>query len=294
MTKTRLYPTKKEIYAPGNYFVGIEEEKNKAVERIRTAYEFSQRLGLGKLYVCFSGGKDSVAVYGVCSLAFGKDLMDKCEFHYQYTGLDHPELVRFIRREFPFVERHLPARTMWEMIPQHGMPPTRLARYCCRELKERGGEGRFCLTGVRWEESSRRKNNRGEFESDGLLLNVDNTEDRRLLEHCIPKRKHICNPIVDWSDETVWRFISEENLPYCSLYDQGYDRLGCIGCPMDTKREKVLSSYPKYKEAYLRAFGRMLEERKRKGLDTKWKTPEEVMDWWLEKNPTDNSFSLDG
>ena len=100
MTKTMLYPTKKEIYAPGNYFVGIEEEKNKAVERIRTAYEFSQRLGLGKLYVCFSGGKDSVAVYGVCSLAFGKDLMDKCEFHYQYTGLDHPELVRFIRREF--------------------------------------------------------------------------------------------------------------------------------------------------------------------------------------------------
>ena len=63
---------------------------------------------------------------------------------------------------------------------------------------------------------------------------------------------------------------------------------------MDNKREKVLSSYPKYKEAYLRAFGRMLEERKRKGLDTKWKTPEEVMDWWLEKSPSNDSFSLDG
>ena len=274
--------TKKQIYAPNNYFLDIEEEKNKAVERIETAYSFSQQLGLGKLYVCFSGGKDSVVVYGLCRLAFGDSFLDFCEFHYQHTGLDHPELVHFIRNEFPFVKRHLPERTMWELIIENGMPPTRLARYCCRELKEKGGEGRFCLTGVRWEESPRRREKRGEFESDGLLLNVDNTEDRRLLEHCIPKRKHICNPIIDWSEETVWRFISEENLPYCSLYDQGYDRLGCIGCPMDTKREKVLSSYPKYKEAYLRAFERMLEERKRKGLKTTWRTPEEVMKWWLE------------
>ncbi|MCI6114913.1 MAG: hypothetical protein MR687_06470, partial [Spirochaetales bacterium] len=74
--------TRREIYSLGNYFVGIDGEKNKAVERVRTAYDFSQRLGLGKLYVCFSGGKDSVAVYGVCSLAFGKELMDRCEFHY--------------------------------------------------------------------------------------------------------------------------------------------------------------------------------------------------------------------
>ena len=50
---------------------------------------------------------------------------------------------------------------------------------------------------------------------------------------------------------------------------------------MDTHRAEVLDSYPKYREAYLRAFGRMLEERKRKGLDTKWKNPEEVMEWWL-------------
>ena len=282
MNRVEGQMTRKEIYSPGNYFVGIDEEKDKAIERVRTAYNFSQQLGLGKLYVCFSGGKDSVAVYGICSLAFGKDLMEKCEFHYQYTGLDHPELVRFIRKEFPFVERHLPERTMWEMIPAMGTPPTRRARYCCGELKERGGDGRFCLTGVRWAESFRRRNNRGEFESDGLLLNVDNTEDRRLLEHCIPKRKHICNPIVDWSEETVWRFISEQDLSYCSLYDKGFDRLGCIGCPMDTHRAEVLDSYPKYREAYLRAFGRMLEERNRKGLETTWKTPEEVMEWWLE------------
>lgn len=143
------YLTKIQIYAPSNYFLEIEEEKNKAVERIKTAYNFSQQLGLGKLYVCFSGGKDSVAVYGLCRLAFGEEYLNHCEFHYQHTGLDHPELVRFIRKQFPFVERHLPKKTMWELIVENGMPPTRLARYCCKELKEKGGEGRFCLTGVR-------------------------------------------------------------------------------------------------------------------------------------------------
>ena len=69
--------TRREIYSPNNYFVSIDEEKDKAVERVRMAYNFSQQLGLGKLYVCFSGGKDSVAVYGICSLAFEEDLMKK-------------------------------------------------------------------------------------------------------------------------------------------------------------------------------------------------------------------------
>lgn len=50
---------------------------------------------------------------------------------------------------------------------------------------------------------------------------------------------------------------------------------------MDTHREEVLDSYPKYKEAYLRAFERMLKERERKGLYTRWKSPDEVMEWWL-------------
>ena len=50
MNKAKCQMTKREIYSPNNYFVDIEEEKNKAVERVRMAYDFSQKLGLGKLY----------------------------------------------------------------------------------------------------------------------------------------------------------------------------------------------------------------------------------------------------
>ena len=119
------------------------------------------------------------------------------------------------------------------------------------------------------------------FETVNRKYEADNDEDRRELEHCIPKRKYICNPIVDWSDELVWRFIVEDNLPYCDLYDKGFNRLGCIGCPMSQNRNKELNMYPKYKEQYLRTFDKMLETRRRKGLKTSWKNAQEVYDWWI-------------
>ena len=55
--------------------------------------------------------------------------------------------------------------SMWSLIPQKLMPPTRIMRYCCAVLKEQGGNGRFITTGVRWAESSRRKRDRGVFEA---------------------------------------------------------------------------------------------------------------------------------
>lgn len=138
----------------------IESVYDRSAERIISAYELSQAQGKGKLYVAFSGGKDSVAVYGICKLAakkMGVDVLDICEFHYNITCVDPPELVQFIKREFPCVIMDKPLVTMWELIPKKLMPPTRLVRYCCQELKEKGGKGRFCVTGVRWAESLKRK-----------------------------------------------------------------------------------------------------------------------------------------
>lgn len=78
----------------------------------------------------------------------------------------------------------------------------------------------------------------------------------------------------------MWEFIHTYDIPYCSLYDEGYTRLGCIGCPMSTKQAEELEKYPKYKQAYIRAFDRMLEASNKKG---EWKTGEDVMKWWVKK-----------
>ena len=117
-----------------------------------------------------------------------------------------------------------------------------------------------------------------------MLVN-DNDESRRMIDSCYKKRKTVLNPIIDWSNDEVWEFIHYYNVPYCSLYDEGYKRLGCIGCPMGgTKHMKaVFERYPKYEKLYLRAFDKMLIEREKAGLETKWESAEEVMKWWLDE-----------
>ena len=127
--------------------------------------------------------------------------------------------------------------TMWQLIVKKGMPPTRMVRYCCDELKEGGGRGRIMVTGVRWAESTKRKNNRGLLELNNytkkyVKLMNDNDEARRLFESCTMKSMHTLNPIIDWTQEEVWEYLHSRNIPYCKLYDEGFDRIGCIGCPL--------------------------------------------------------------
>ena len=153
---------------------------------------------------------------------------------------------------------------MWTLIPKKLMPPTRMVRYCCDVMKERTGEeGDTVYLGVRWEESSKRK---------------------KLSMVGFWKGKNVVRPIIDWSDSEIWEYIIKHDLSYCELYDKGFKRLGCIGCPLSSNQKKELEMYPNYKRAYIRAFDRMLEERKKKGKESKWKTGEEVYKWWTNED----------
>lgn len=240
-------------------------------------------------YLAFSGGKDSVVIKALADMAGVK-----YDAHYNATSVDPPELVNFIRERYPEVEWEYPRDkdgeriTMWNLIPPKLMPPTRRVRYCCDYLKERGGEGRFCVMGVRWAESTRRKNGRAGLElpnkkssKERDLLDPDNPKDAAMAGFCPTKGKRILNPIIDWSNEDVWEFIHRFKVPYCGLYDQGCDRLGCVGCPMSGNAKEEMKAYPKFEQAYLRAFKKMLDIRRERGLKTTWKTAQDVMDWWL-------------
>ena len=94
--------------------------------------------------------------------------------------------------------------------------------------------------------------------------------------------KTTINPIIDWTDAEVWEFIHEYDVPYCELYDQGYKRIGCIGCPMGMAKGMIkdFKRYPKYKTLYLKAFQKMLEENEKRGKKS-WETADEVMEWWI-------------
>lgn len=91
-------------------------------------------------YVAFSGGKDSQCIYHLCKMAGVK-----FDAHYAITSADPPELIYFIRKNYPDVEftrqydKDGKPITMWSLIASHALPPTRKARYCCASLKEPGG-----------------------------------------------------------------------------------------------------------------------------------------------------------
>lgn len=262
----------------------LDGKKNKvdtAIERLR-AFEPPDGYRLA-----FSGGKDSVVIKRLAEMAG-----IKFEAHYNVTSVDPPELVRFVK-SMPDVMRDVPHDkdgrpiTMWNLIPKKLIPPTRLARYCCEKLKEAAGKGQRTVTGVRWAESPRRRNSQGVVSKTGstrVIYNDDNDEARMMLENCCRTAKILVNPIVDWLDADVWEFIHSEKIPYCGLYDCGYKRLGCIGCPAGANAARELEAYPGYREAYIRAFDRMLDRRREKGKPTTlWSSGEEVMDWWLGK-----------
>ena len=214
-------------------------------------------------YLAFSGGKDSVVV---------KDLAEKAgvEFEavYNFTTADPPELVNFIREQHGDVRVSRPEISMWDLIPKKRMPPTRLVRYCCEFLKERGGAGRRVVTGIRWQESPSRS-------------------ERGMFERCRSDRgKTFLHPVIDWTEGEVWSYIKSEGVDYCSLYDEGFDRLGCVMCPMQGRSGMLRDAkrWGKFEKAYLLAFDRMLKAREQAGLktDDNWSTAEKVMRWWVD------------
>ncbi len=237
-------------------------------------------------YLAFSGGKDSQCIYHLAVEAGVK-----FDAHYNVTGVDAPELVNFIKKNYPDVSREMYKTSMWRLIERNG-PPTRQNRFCCKELKEHGGEGRICVTGVRWAESVRRKNDRRVMEYMGKtkktkILFDDNDKGRRLFESCQLKGKRVLNPIVDWLDEDVWEYLNSRKIEHCNLYEQGFHRLGCIGCPMAGTKGMLrdFKKYPKFYDNYKRAIERFLpayfERCKEKEKEPFRKTAQEWMDWWI-------------
>lgn len=284
--------------------------EQKSIERIKTASELSLH-HYGKPLVCtYSGGKDSDVM-----LELFKRSGVPFEAHNSHTTVDSHHTVYHIRNTFKNLEAngikceidyHIQTDrsriTMWNLIPKKKIPPTRTMRYCCSILKETGCKNRFIATGVRWEESTKRRR-RSAYEhisssidkricisDEKMLLSDQDPDTRRLFEQCQMKAKTVVNPIIDWSNFDIWEYINSEKIQTNPMYEMGYFRVGCIGCPMAGKhRYKEFSDFPKIKQAYIHAFDRMLQQLTR----AKWKSGEDVFRWWMEDDSIEGQMSIE-
>lgn len=288
-----------------------------AIDRLKA---FAPKDG-DKYHLCYSGGKDSDCIRILAALA---DVPH--EIHHNLTTVDAPETVQYIKT-IPGViigqatYKDGTPKTMWNLIPKKKLPPTQLMRYCCSELKEWGGKGKLKITGVRYAESVKRRQNGGEVKiigkekttqkkleelglnfaltpQGGVVMSLDNDTARDqadFLHHCYRDRSVTINPIIDWEDSDVWTFLHHYGCESNPLYQCGRNRVGCLGCPLATKKQQQndFRLYPKYKQAYIRAFDRMLEERRKVGYscDT-WHTGEDVMRWFAYGDIDPNQLSF--
>ena len=263
-----------------------------AIAFIQNAEQLALRMDDRGFHVAFSGGKDSQVLLALVE-------MSGCKHHaeMQITSVDSPNLMKFVRQYYPQVKFNLPKRNMRQLILDKGMLPTRLARYCCAELKEKAGAGCCTAIGIRRAESSKRAkrhavevigNRTGYDIIDGILYEHQSVWGGQLFDnekqsnvYCVGGNDKVTiSPIIEWSDKDIWDFIKEHNMPYCDLYDMGFHRIGCLFCPMASVREKLreLSMFPRLAEKiYIRSIGDLME----RGKYDLFKKPEDVFQWWI-------------
>ena len=293
------------------------EDKIKEAERtLKLGAEMSEYYYHKPLIICYSGGKDSDVMLDIAKRCLKPNEFEVLNNH---TTIDAPETVYHIREVFKGLEAegiktiiHYPTEngkrtSMWRLIEDKSMPPTRLVRYCCRILKETTVPNRMLCFGVRESESVGRhgrdafgiwakSKDEGRYRSLGhtyamFKLDKFGGEDAyqcQMIQACKKNQKTVCQPIYRFSDSDVWEYVKRFEVPMNPLYAKGYKRVGCVGCPMGGGKRMIeeFNDYPAYKTNYIKAFDRMVIKNKEKGIVNKLgiSTGEEWFRWWVGEN----------
>ena len=260
--------------------VALQEKILHSVELIRKA----EKLALAYdpengYYNTFSGGKDSQCLYHIVKLAGVKH-----KTHMNLTSVDPPEVIRFVKTQYPDVDLIKPEKSIYQYAVDKKILPTMRVRWCCEKFKESAGAGKVTLIGIRHAESPRRaKRNEVEINNRKFSGNLDELDDYRKARNaqkrgrkpkgyrevtivnatgertlgCIRgKESLLISPIINWTDDDVWTFLNTLGITHCELYDQGWHRIGCIGCPMSSAKQKILENerWPHVKRNWIKAI----------------------------------------
>lgn len=262
-----------------------EKKVEVAYERFRWAAKEAERLFDMPIVVRYSGGKDSDVILQLAKESLAP-LGIVFRVTHNLTTADPPDNVYYIRRVFAALREegieaviNYPKRSLWRIMRETLVIPSRVMRVCCGELKERKmPDAPYIVTGVRWAESAGRRNKSGiamvytasdrtARPAKGGLLTTDDASSRRLFEQCQMKGVRVLNPIIDWSDSDVWSYLRDRGIEGNPLYKEGWTRIGCVGCPLAGRRarEIAFARYPRLYKAWRDAIAYVIARRKEMG-----------------------------
>lgn len=189
--------------------------------------------------VAFSGGKDSEVVLHLCL-----QVMSNVPVVFNNTGVEYPQTVKFVAElqeswSLNLIVTH-PEKSFWDCVEQYGFPlkskrrgkANRGAR-CCYWLKEKP-----MLQAIR--ENGWLGYFTGETASESYMR-MFVARDKGTCSHL--KDWNVCKikPILWWTEDEVWQFIEDNNLPFNEAYKKGAKRIGCMPCTAYRDWESQLS-----------------------------------------------------
>ena len=273
------------VYEQSKQVIMRESLKNKieySIDLLRKSEKMAIRLDPENgFYLAFSGGKDSQALYHIAQMAGVK-----FKAHMNLTSVDPPEVIRFVKKQYPDVELIKPKMSIYDMALKKHIMPTRTLRWCCAEFKEMSGAGKVTLIGIRKEESARRSK-REEVSTNIKGKRTEETfdqwsEHQEKMVTCVGgKDKILVSPIIHWAERDVWEFLNDVvKVPHCKLYDEGYTRIGCILCPMSNRKSKLrdIERFPHAKRRWIQTIEKLIKEGY---INNNFDDAEFAFEWWI-------------
>lgn len=213
--------------------------------------------GSDNVYVAFSGGLDSTVLLDIT-----RKIAPGVVGVFNNTGLELPEIVSFVKT-FDNIITLRPKMPFHQVIEKYGWPviskeqsqfiyewrntkskklrdlrwngrptgqskisekwkyfatdaPFKISHKCCDKLKKEPAK--------RFEKETGKKPILGIMASEGWLRK------QRHVCNVYDSKRPISNPMLHWNKEDVWDYVRANNLPYCKVYDRGWERTGCLFC----------------------------------------------------------------
>ena len=235
---------------------------------------FVERMGgIDKVYVSFSGGKDSAVMLDLCRRVYPNIT---CVFI--NTGNEYPEVVKYVREmksengiNLTIIRPRMKPREVWESV---GFPlvskeaaqqisTIRKSPDCKTSVKWLRQDNKFKLAN-RWRylidekyDTSHKccvmlkKQPAHEYEKEtgrspiiGIMACESRMRETKYIQMgdcnsfgCDKRQKSFSYPLAIWTDDDIWEYIKRFKLKIADIYYKGASRTGCVGCGFGAYRD---------------------------------------------------------